>query len=87
MTKFKFLGAAVVISSAFAGPAMAQYVGSQPGYYARSSYCLDREPGNPYSPARDYQAWSAWRSEGGWDSRRDCGYVGPRAYRRLGLGF
>jgi uncharacterized membrane protein len=30
------------------------------------------EPGNPYNPQTDYQAWSAWRSEGSWDSRNDC---------------
>jgi hypothetical protein len=30
------------------------------------------EPGNPYNPATDYQAWSAWRALGAWDSRNDC---------------
>ena len=30
------------------------------------------EPGNPYNPQTDYQAWSAWRAEGAWDSRNDC---------------
>ena len=30
------------------------------------------EPGNPYNPQTDYQAWSAWRGEGAWDSRNDC---------------
>ena len=30
------------------------------------------EPGNPYNEQTDYQAWSAWRGEGAWDSRNDC---------------
>jgi hypothetical protein len=36
-----------------------------------STYCATIEPGNPYSPAYDYQAWSGWRARGGWDSRGD----------------
>jgi hypothetical protein len=34
--------------------------------------CQNREPGNPYNPQTDYQQWSAWRQNGGWDSRNDC---------------
>lgn len=34
--------------------------------------CQNREPGNPYDPQTDYTGWSAWRAEGGWDSRNDC---------------
>jgi hypothetical protein len=84
MTKLKLLGAAVVLSSAFVGPAMAQQVFVHPGYPAYRDSCLTREPGNPYSPARDYQQWSAWREEGSWDSRRDCW---PRFYRGPGFAF
>lgn len=36
-----------------------------------SAFC-SREPGNPYNPDTDYQAWSAWRALGAWDSRNDC---------------
>ena len=36
-----------------------------------STFC-SREPGNPYNPDTDYMGWSAWRAEGGWDSRNDC---------------
>jgi hypothetical protein len=36
-----------------------------------STFC-SREPGNPYNPDTDYQAWSAWRALGAWDSRNDC---------------
>jgi hypothetical protein len=35
------------------------------------TFC-SREPGNPYNPDTDYQAWSAWRALGAWDSRNDC---------------
>jgi hypothetical protein len=38
---------------------------------AASAWC-SREPGNPYNPDTDYQAWSAWRALGAWDSRNDC---------------
>ena len=31
-----------------------------------------KDPGNPYNPDTDYQAWSAWRALGAWDSRNDC---------------
>jgi hypothetical protein len=34
--------------------------------------CQYREPGNPYDERTDYAAWSAWRADGGWDSRNDC---------------
>jgi hypothetical protein len=36
-----------------------------------STWC-SREPGNPYNPDTDYQAWSAWRALGAWDSRNGC---------------
>jgi hypothetical protein len=34
--------------------------------------CQYRESGNPYDERTDYMGWSAWRTEGGWDSRHDC---------------
>ena len=71
MTKFTLIGAAAVLSSVLAGPAMAQHVTAQPGHYARSTYCATIEPGNPYSRVYDYEAWSGWRTRGGWDSRGD----------------
>jgi hypothetical protein len=36
-----------------------------------STWC-STDPGNPYNPATDYEGWSAWREDGGWDSRNDC---------------
>jgi hypothetical protein len=85
MTKLKLLGAAVVLSSALAGPAMAQHVTHSPGYNVQNSYCQNREPGNPYSPDRDYQQWSAWRAEGGWDSRHDCWSESPASRHNSGF--
>lgn len=71
MTKFKLIAAAAVLSSGLAGPAMARHAIVNPGHYARSTYCATIEPGNPYSPVFDYEAWSGWRARGGWDSRGD----------------
>jgi len=74
MTKFILFGAAVVLTSALAGPAMAQHGIAHPDSYAQlaqSESCLTREPGNPYSKTEDYMAWSAWRDRGGWDDRND----------------
>jgi len=71
MSNFSTIGAAAVLSSLLAGPAMAQHVTAHPSHYARSIYCATIEPGNPYSPVYDYEAWSGWRGRGGWDSRGD----------------
>jgi hypothetical protein len=38
----------------------------------RASTWCSTEPGNPYNPQTDYEEWSAWRQDGGWDSRNDC---------------
>ena len=70
MTKFRLIGAAAVLSSVLAGPAMARHV-VHPVQQAESNYCATIEPGNPYSPAYDYEAWSNWRKGGSWDSRGD----------------
>jgi hypothetical protein len=76
MTKFTLLGAAVVLSSALAGPAMAQHIVAQPAYsVAESGVCANREAGNPYSKDEDYMAWSGWRARGGWDDRNDLNCV------------
>jgi hypothetical protein len=36
-----------------------------------STYCATIDPGNPISKVYDYQAWSAWRARGLWDSSGD----------------
>jgi hypothetical protein len=71
MTKFILFGAAAVISTVFVGPAMARHAVPSRVQQNESTYCATIEPGNPYSPAYDYQGWSNWRLKGGWDSRGD----------------
>jgi len=68
--KLQILGATVILALA-ASPAIARHVGYNTGHPARSTYCATIEPGNPFSPAYDYIAWSKWRQRGGWDSRGD----------------
>jgi hypothetical protein len=70
MTNLRLMGAAAVLSTLLAGPAMARHVAAHP-VQNQSTYCATIEPGNPYSPAYDYEAWSNWRRDGGWDSRGD----------------
>ena len=70
MIKLRFFGAAAVLSTVLAGPAMAKHL-IAPAHQTQSTYCSTIEPGNPYSPIYDYEAWSAWRVRGSWDSRGD----------------
>jgi hypothetical protein len=86
MTKLALLAAGAVFSAALAGPAMAQHARAYPHpYYAHGS-CAYHEPGNPYTPQEDYIAWSAWRSRGGWDDRKDWNCVrGSRLHYRAGF--
>jgi hypothetical protein len=63
MTKFGLLGAAAILSSALAGPAMAQQVITNPGYCAQfypNANCQNKGPGNPYTG--DYQRHAAYRN-------------------------
>jgi hypothetical protein len=72
MTKFTLFGVAAILSSALAGPAMAQHLAAHPEYFnVQTGTCGNREAGNPYSKDEDYMAWSAWRSRGGWDDHND----------------
>jgi hypothetical protein len=50
---------------------MAKHVISSSPHSSQKAYCENRDLGNPYSERDDYQAWTAWRANGGWDSRRD----------------
>jgi hypothetical protein len=80
MTISRFLGAAVILSSApaspLATPAMAQQVISNPGYCAQfypNANCQNKGPGNPYTG--DYQRSNADWNNGNWtDNRRDSGF-------------
>jgi hypothetical protein len=71
MMDLRLIGAATVLSTALVGPAMARHVVAHPLQKAESTYCATIEPGNPFSPAYDYEGWSNWRVKGGWDSRGD----------------
>jgi hypothetical protein len=80
--RLKFLGAAMVLSTALVGPAMAQHVNSR---ISTQAACQNRDAGNPYDPQRDFEQWSAWREQGSWDSRNDCwsGASQPRRSARF----
>ena len=67
MTTFKILGAAAILASALAGPALAQEVIYNPGYCAQfypNANCQNKGPGNPYTG--DYQRQNAYRHNGQW---------------------
>jgi hypothetical protein len=71
MTNLGLIGAAAAISAVLVGPAMARHAVAHQVQQNESTYCATIEPGNPYSPAYDYEGWSNWRVRGGWDSRGD----------------
>lgn len=75
MTKLGILGAAaVVLSSAVAGPAMAQQVIYNPGYCAQyypNANCQNLGPANPYTEGyqrRVYRSSTTWDSNARWDN-------------------
>src|SRR5258708_26002562 len=80
MTKFGILGAAAILASALAGPALAQEVILNPGkcaqYYPNAN-CQNYGPGNPYRGT--YYQRRAYRHNGSWNdsynrwSDRDSG--------------
>jgi len=84
MTKLGLIGAAVILSSALAGPALAQEVIYNPGYCAQfypNANCQNKGPGNPYTGS--YQRQNAYRHNGQWhdsynrwdgDRRSDSGF-------------
>ncbi len=85
MTKFRILGAAAILASALASPAMAQEVVTSPGkcaqYYPNAN-CQNYGPGNPYRGAyqrRVYRHNGTWNdSYNRWNgdrwSERDTGF-------------
>ena len=87
MTKFRRIGAAAVLFSLLAGPAMARQAISSPAYGGQSIYCATREAGNPHSKYCDYIAWAKWRSVGGWDSRLDNACLSNPGYIPAECGF
>jgi hypothetical protein len=80
MTKLRLLGAAVVLSTAMATPALAQQVVYNPGYCAQfypNANCQNLGPGNPYTGS--YQRTAYRSSYNSWDDDR-------RGYRQTGFG-
>jgi hypothetical protein len=82
MTKFRLLGAtaAIVLSSALAGPVMAQQVITNPGRCAQfypNANCQNLGPGNPYTNG-GYRHRAAYRQNGqwnnGWNNNPDTGF-------------
>ena len=80
MTKSGLLGAAMVLSAAFALPALAQAATKHATMKHTMNHmaanrpnvaCDPRDPGNPYSQTYDFQSWSSWRRRGGWDTRAE----------------
>src|SRR5205809_5052890 len=68
MTRFKIIGAAAILASALASPAMAQQVIYNPGYCAQfypNANCQNLGPGNPYTGS--YQR-RAYRQNGDWQN-------------------
>jgi hypothetical protein len=87
MTKFTLIGAAIVVSSALAGPARAQHAVAHPDHYAQTNACQNMEPGNPYNRDEDYMGWSAWRVRGGWDDHNDWRCMHDSRLRHHETGF
>jgi hypothetical protein len=81
MTQFRILGAAAILASALASPAMAQSVITSPGkcaqYYPNAN-CQNYGPGNPYTGSyqrRAYRHNGAWNdSYNRWDGDRNSGF-------------
>src|SRR5258707_3289143 len=78
MMKFSVLGAAAVIATAIASPALAQEVIYNPGYCAQfypNANCQNKGAGNPYTG--DYQRHLAYRDDGyrqDWNQDWDNGW-------------
>jgi hypothetical protein len=69
-TKLKIFGVTAVLFSLLVAPVMAK---SPPKHrkVVQSEACDPRDPGNPFSQKYDFEAWSAWRRRGGWDTRAE----------------
>lgn len=73
MTRFKIIGAAAILASALASPAMAQQVIYNPGYCAQfypNANCQNLGPGNPYTGSYQRQAYGnqVYRQNGDWQN-------------------
>jgi hypothetical protein len=71
IARFGILGAAALVASALASPAMAQEVVTNPGYCAQfypNANCQNKGPGNPYTGS--YQRQQNWQDQGYRQDRR-----------------
>ena len=71
MTRIKILGAAAILASALASPAMAQQVIYNPGYCAQfypNANCQNLGPGNPYTGGYQRGERQAYRQSGDWQN-------------------
>ncbi|MGY4476704.1 hypothetical protein [Bradyrhizobium sp. USDA 3364] len=76
MTNLRVLGAAVIVASAAASPALAQAVISNPAACSSqfaSANCLNRGAGSPYDSRRAYHRRTAYRQP----AYREPAYGGP----------
>jgi hypothetical protein len=89
MIRLTILGAAAVLASALANPALAQQVIYNPGYCAQfypNANCQNKGPGNPYTGdyqrQLEYQRYRGGDWDSGWSDRRghDYGYYDDRYY-------
>jgi len=83
MSTSKLFGAAAVLSTAIATPALAQAVISEPGYCAffyPYANCQNKGPGNPYTDPNFRRTGAA---DGTWSSGETVGVAGkrPRTHR------
>jgi hypothetical protein len=81
MTKLGLFGAAALLSSALAGPALAQQVIYDPGYCAQfypNANCQNKGPGNPYTGSYQRRVANQNSSYNRWDD-------GRRTYRDSGF--
>jgi hypothetical protein len=99
MTKFSVLGAAAVIATVLASPALAQEVIYNPGYCAQfypNANCQNKGAGNPYTG--DYQRHLAYRDDGyrrgwhqdwnnGWQQSWNGAYDSRTSEDRFGTGY
>src|ERR1700754_1657416 len=79
MTRLKLLGAAAILSTALAAPAMAQEVIYNPGYCAQfypNANCQNKGPNNPYTGS--YQR-NLEQSNGMWTGGQTVGVTGKRS--------
>jgi hypothetical protein len=80
MTRFGILGAAALVASALASPAIAQEVVYNPGYCAQfypNANCQNKGPGNPLYPGYQSQAYQGQAYQNGW---QDQGYRRDRRW-------